>query len=46
MYEKGDGVARDLRLAIYWYTRAAQQGDAVALVKARVLSRERETEQR
>jgi TPR repeat protein len=26
----GDGVARDLRLARYWYERAARRGDEAA----------------
>jgi TPR repeat protein len=30
MYEQGDGVERDLRLARYWYNAAAQSGDEAA----------------
>jgi TPR repeat protein len=33
MYEKGDGVAPDLRLARYWYAAAARQGDEAAPAK-------------
>ena len=33
MYEKGDGVAADLRLARYWYAAAARQGDEAAPAK-------------
>jgi TPR repeat protein len=29
-YEAGDGVARDLRLARYWYDVAARNGDEAA----------------
>jgi TPR repeat protein len=30
MYEHGDGVAQDLRLARYWYEAAARNGDEAA----------------
>jgi TPR repeat protein len=30
MYEQGDGVERDLRLARYWYAQCAAQGDVAA----------------
>jgi hypothetical protein len=30
LYEQGDGVERDLRLARYWYQAAAGLGDAAA----------------
>ena len=30
MYDKGDGVEKDYREALKWYTKAAQQGDARA----------------
>jgi TPR repeat protein len=30
MYEQGDGVERDLRLARYWYDAAAKNGDVAA----------------
>src|SRR5436853_285534 len=33
MYEKGDGVSADLRLARYWYAAAARQGDEAAPAK-------------
>jgi TPR repeat protein len=35
MYEQGDGVARDLRLARYWYDAAARNGDDAAPLKVR-----------
>jgi TPR repeat protein len=37
LYEKGDGVATDLRLARYWYEVAARQGDEAAPSKVREL---------
>ena len=37
MYERGDGVDRDLRLARYWYERAAAGGDEAAPYKVREL---------
>jgi TPR repeat protein len=37
MYEKGDGVGRDLRLARYWYEMAARHGDEAAPGKVREL---------
>ena len=30
MYETGQGVALDAKLALYWYSQAAAQGEAVA----------------
>ena len=27
MYNKGEGVPKDYKQAIYWYTKAAEQGD-------------------
>ena len=33
MYEKGDGVGPDLRLALYWYDLAARGGDEAAPTK-------------
>jgi TPR repeat protein len=35
MYEQGDGVERDLRLARYWYDAAAKNGDEAAPGKLR-----------
>ena len=37
MYEQGDGVERDLRLARYWYDVAARNGDEAAPDKVRQL---------
>jgi TPR repeat protein len=37
MYEQGDGVERDLRLARYWYFVAAQNGDEAAPGKVKEL---------
>ncbi|MFN9101596.1 MAG: sel1 repeat family protein, partial [Betaproteobacteria bacterium] len=37
MYEQGDGVDRDLRLARYWYERAAAGGDEAAPYKVKEL---------
>jgi serine/threonine protein kinase len=37
MLEHGDGVAKDLNQALYWYEQAAAQGDAKANVKAQSL---------
>ena len=37
MYEQGDGVERDLRLARYWYDAAAKNGDEAAPGKVREL---------
>jgi TPR repeat protein len=37
MYEQGDGVERDLRLARYWYSVAAQNGDEAAPGKVKEL---------
>lgn len=37
MYEKGQGVPQDERLALAWYERAAAAGDDAAKVKARLL---------
>ena len=39
MYEQGDGVERDLRLARYWYEAAARGGDVAA--PGKVLEMER-----
>jgi TPR repeat protein len=39
MYKGGLGVSRDLRIALYWYARAAQQGDLAAAGMARELAR-------
>jgi TPR repeat protein len=33
MYEQGDGVPRDLRLARHWYAEAARQGDVAAAAR-------------
>jgi TPR repeat protein len=33
MYEQGDGLDRDLRLARYWYDLAARAGDVAAPAK-------------
>jgi TPR repeat protein len=30
MYETGQGVAQDYKQALYWYTKAAEQGDSMA----------------
>ena len=30
-YERGDGVAKDYSRAVYWYQKAAAQGQAVAI---------------
>jgi TPR repeat protein len=35
MYEQGDGVPQDLRLARYWYAIAAQNRDEAAPGKLR-----------
>ena len=35
MYEKGEGLSCDLRLARYWYHAAATSGDAAAALKVR-----------
>jgi TPR repeat protein len=35
MYETGDGVLRDLRLARFWYAAAARAGDEAAPGKVR-----------
>jgi TPR repeat protein len=37
MYEHGEGVACDLRLARYWYDIAAKNGDVAAPGKVREL---------
>jgi uncharacterized protein len=37
MYEHGDGVDADLRLARYWYGVAAAQGDEAAPAKVKEL---------
>jgi TPR repeat protein len=37
MYEQGDGVAQDLRLARYWYRQAAEGGDIAARGKLRAI---------
>jgi uncharacterized protein len=37
MYEQGDGVERDLRLARYWYAQCASQGDVAAAGKLKEL---------
>jgi uncharacterized protein len=37
MYEQGDGVDRDLRLARYWYDIAAKNGDVAAPGKLKEL---------
>ncbi|MFO1295471.1 MAG: tetratricopeptide repeat protein [Rubrivivax sp.] len=39
MYERGDGVAQDLRLALHWYRQAARGGDEAAPGKVRELER-------
>ena len=36
MYEQGDGVERDLRLARYWYAIAASNGDEAAPADHRI----------
>jgi TPR repeat protein len=38
MYESGDGLPQDLRLARYWYAAAAAGGDPAAALKARALA--------
>jgi uncharacterized protein len=35
MYEQGDGVEKDLRLARYWYDAAAKNGDPAAPAKVK-----------
>ena len=37
MYEAGDGVPQDLRLARYWYDVAARNGDEAAPSKVKEL---------
>jgi TPR repeat protein len=37
IYEHGLGVKMDLNIAIYWYNKASQQGDASAAAKAAAL---------
>ena len=37
MYEQGDGLTQDLRLARYWYDVAAKNGDVAAPGKVREL---------
>ena len=37
MFEHGEGVAQDLRLARYWYDVAAKNGDDAAPGKVREL---------
>jgi uncharacterized protein len=37
IYEHGLGVKMDLNIAIYWYNKASQQGDATAAAKAAAL---------
>ncbi|MBN8486972.1 MAG: SEL1-like repeat protein, partial [Burkholderiales bacterium] len=37
MYEQGEGVAQDLRLARYWYEAAARQGDEAAPWKLKAM---------
>lgn len=37
MYEHGEGVAPDLRLARYWYDAAARNGDEAAAAKVKEL---------
>jgi TPR repeat protein len=40
MYEAGDGVGRDLRLAHYWYDIAARNGDVAAPGKRSAIAAE------
>lgn len=44
MYKDGLGVPQDLRIALYWYRGAAEQGDAVAREMARSLGKQPEEE--
>jgi TPR repeat protein len=37
LYERGDGVEQDLRLARYWYDVAAKNGDEAAPAKVKAL---------
>ena len=30
MYDNGEGVEQDFKKAVYWYRKAAEQGDAEA----------------
>ena len=30
MYDKGEGIEQDKQKSFYWYSRAAEQGNAVA----------------
>jgi TPR repeat protein len=39
MYEQGDGVDTDLRLARYWYDIAARNGDKAAPGKVQDIER-------
>lgn len=39
MYEKGEGVAKDLKKASYWYTKAADKGLPFAQQKLQELGR-------
>jgi TPR repeat protein len=41
MYEQGDGVERDLRLARYWYDVAAKNGDDAAPGKVKEIDARR-----
>ena len=38
LYEQGDGVSQDLRLARHWYAQAAEHGDVAAPFKLKELA--------
>ncbi|WP_456086387.1 tetratricopeptide repeat protein [Parabacteroides sp.] len=37
MYEKGNGVSKDIEKAKYWYQKAAEQGDEIATKRLKML---------
>jgi hypothetical protein len=38
-YESGRGVAKDVKMAVHYYTKAAEQGNAYAAAKVQELSK-------
>jgi TPR repeat protein len=39
MYEKGDGITKDIDKAIYWYEKSAKQGYEIARSNLKVLQK-------
>lgn len=45
MYEEGHGVRKNKRKAIYWYTKAAEQGEEWALEALKRLKQKKKDEE-